>query len=203
LERDRSTDPFAGGFRDIERNRATDPFARFSERQLALMSGAAGRHGSLADMFGPGGGLSRFRDDAIGSGLFNDRVDYLRAAQGRGDTGAKGTQFDDVVARDIAALKDQQKGASAADQAKLQTMIDILAAIRDKETFPTENLPTKAEWASQLGSLRASMEGTKQAVQTLKIPTPMVSVNVMTNVSVRAYEVQRTVISRAGRAYAV
>lgn len=134
-----------------------------------LMAGAAGRHGALAQIFNEGG-LTRFRKDAIGSDLFNQRVDYLRAAQGRGDTGAKGKQFDAVVSRDIQALKAQQAGASAEEKAKLQTMIDTLVAIRDKEIFPTKDLPTKADWAKDLGSLRAEMEGnrkeTKRAADT-------------------------------------
>ena len=158
------------------------------------MADAIARHGTLADLLNEGG-LASFRKDALGSGLFEERLDYLRGAQGRfaPPTSAAGKQFDDVVSRDIQALQKQQQGASSEERAKLQTMIDILAAIRDKETFPT------SEWTP----IKLAMQQAAAAIRDKEIPAPIVNVNVPVSVSVRSYEVARTVIGRAGRVTAV
>lgn len=181
----------------IERNRSIDPFSRFTPADITMNAAAAARHGELSSLLA-GGGLASFRKDALGSGLFGERVDYLRGAQGRGDTGAKGKQFDEVVSRDIQALKAQQIGAATEQKAKLQKMIDTLVEIRDKEEFP--NTITPAEAATLVNQGLAAV---RTAIAALTLPTPTVTVPISVNISTREIDRARTVISRAGRVVAV
>ena len=61
------------------------------------------------------------------------------------------------------------------------------------ETFPT------SEWTP----IKLAMQQAAAAIRDKEIPAPIVNVNVPVSVSVRSYEVARTVIGRAGRVTAV
>lgn len=150
------------------RDQSLIPRAPGAGGALAVAATSA-KHGQLATMLNAGG-LSSFREDALASGMWNKRIQYLRGAAGRGGAGAAGKQFDEVVSRDIKSLQAQQGTASSDQKAKLAMMITLLTSIRDKNDFGT-----------------------------FEVPAPIVTVNVQVPVTIRDIERKRTMISRIGR----